>query len=471
MTQQDFDRRAGIVDILGKDYYQSITTSNDLSDMHSQINTSRQNFARFRLRNESILQQTQPPRYIGSIPLNSKFIPPKLRINIEWQSGIKVEQIVVDPLLSGDELMKLSVQTLLAADIRVTLDRPIIIKVRGIRSYICGSEPIFNYDYIRKCLIDGRTPHLVLMHTPQVYLRSKSGGSPCLVDRVLAVNLPQAPAATPLSMLTDAPAFSKPFCLKAIGCCFFHAVNTVQRTTYAQLHIALNYGGKALCPPAKTSVVGCSLRCMPNAMQMGAVWDEVLSFPVPLGQLPSGVRITVALYTQYSDNADQQTCVGWSNFLPIGYGERLQKGGFTLRLQKDGPVNAIGPVIDSASDGDAPLVDLELPKHEFDVSFSETREEAKEYEETTFVQRIIDCARLLDPEESPEGYAELEKLKSELLTQDALVPITETQKALVWKYRFQLIPHPELLPMLLLSTDWADRNKVIETHLYTFNSK
>lgn len=373
---------------------------------------------------------------------------------------------MVDPLLSGDELLQLSVQTLIAADIRVTLDRPIIIKVRGIRSYIAGPEPIFHYDYIRKCLIDGRTPHLVLMYTPQIYLRSsKDGGSPCLVDRVLAVNLPQAPAATPLSKLRDAPEFSRPFSLKAIGCCFFQELNTAQRGLYAQLQITLNYGGKALCVPAKTSVVPCTVRCMPNAVQFGAVWDEMLSFPIQLGQLPSGARITAALYTQYSDNSDQQTLVGWTNFLPIGYGERLNKGNFALKLQKDGPVSAIGPVIDSLEDSDVSLVDIELPRHDFDVSFAETREESKDYEETTFVQKIIDCARLLDPEESPEGYAELEKLKSELMTQDALVPITKVQKALVWKYRFQLIPYPELLPMLLLSTNWADRNSVIETHL------
>lgn len=475
LTQQDLDRRVAIIGILGNDYLQRITANNDLSDVHSQINISRQNFARFRLRNESLLQQTKPPRYIGSIPLNSRFIPPKLRIDIEWQSGIKVEQMLVDPLLSGDELIHLSVKALVAADVRVTLDRPIIIKVRGIRSYIAGPEPVFHYDYIRKCLIDGRIPHLVLMHTPQVYLRSKSGGSPCLVDRVLAVNLPRAPLATPIAELRDTPELSKPFCLKAVSCCcFFQAPNSTvaQRGVYAQLLVTLNYGGKALCAPVKTSVVPCAVRCMPGTVHVGAVWDEMLSFPVLLGQLPSGVRVTVALYTQGSDSSDQQqqqqqqTCVGWANFLPIGYGEVLQKGNFTLKLQRDTPVSAIGPVTDSVEVSDAPLVDIELPRHEFDVSFAETRDETKEYEETTFVQRIIDCARLLDPEESPEGYAELEKLKSELLSQDALVPITNAQKALVWKYRFQLIPYPELLPMLLLSTDWTNRNNVIETHLY-----
>lgn len=463
LTQQDYDRRNSIREILGKDYLRCITADNDLSSVYSQINISRQNFARFRLLNKDILQQVRPPRYIGSIPLNSMFIPPKLRVCIEWQSGIKVEQIVIDPSMSGDDLIKLSTKALIDADVRVAADKPCIIKVHGIRSYIAGPEPVSEYDYIRKCVIDGRPPLLVLMYTPQVYLHTASAESPCFVDRVLAANLPQAPAATPISEL-NLPCFNKPFSFKAIGCCFVVPASSVQKGMHAQLHISIHHGGRLLCPLLKTSVVPCSARHVSNTVQLCAVWDELVIFPVVLGQLPSDARISVVLNVQYSEQ-QQQTCVGWTNFLPIGYGERLQQGSVTLRLWKGGPASVIGPVADNAEDKDVPLVDLELPKYGTDLSFAETRKEVKEYEETVFVQKIIEGARLLDPEESPEGYAELERLKAVLLAQDALVPMTEAQRELVWKYRFQLIPYPELLPKFLLSTNWANRSQVIEAHL------
>ena len=225
-----------------------------------------------------------------------------------------------------------------------------------------------------------------------------------------------------------------------------------------------------------------------------AIWNEVLEFPISIGDLPRESRICITLYADVSEESDKEKDgqatprknkhlipVGWVSMLVFGHNGKMKTGLVGLNLWPDGPANPIGAIEENLTrEPFCPgVIFIELEEFDVPVIFPKADPAGESFEAASRLaasqhKEFDDFAMNLENISQRKATADVvslvyqnendKELIEEVVNSDPLTLPNKIHRLLIWSHRETLVKMPNALPKYLLSVPWNRREAVWETH-------
>uniref|UniRef100_A0A7N4NJD1 phosphatidylinositol-4,5-bisphosphate 3-kinase n=1 Tax=Sarcophilus harrisii TaxID=9305 RepID=A0A7N4NJD1_SARHA len=246
-----------------------------------------------------------------------------LFVNVKFEGNEESFTFQVSPNDFPLALMACALKKRVTVFRQPALERPedYTLKVNGKYEYLYGSYPLYQFQYICRCLHNGQTPHLTMVHCSSILaMRDEQSNFPAQTPK-LRTKPPPIPMKKPSSV--SLWALEQPFCIELIQ---GSKVNADERMKLVVL-AGLFHGNEMLCKTVSSSeVTVCS----------EPVWKQRLEFDINVCDLPRMARLCFALYAviekakkarSTKKKSKKADCpIAWANLMLFDYKDQLKTG-------------------------------------------------------------------------------------------------------------------------------------------------
>ncbi|KAI9190138.1 Phosphatidylinositol 4,5-bisphosphate 3-kinase catalytic subunit alpha isoform [Blastocladiella emersonii ATCC 22665] len=224
-------------------------------------------------------------------------------------------------------------------------------------------------------------------------------------------------------------------------------------SSFASLYVeaSIAFGGRNLCASVRTHLL---------QPIVDPRWHNFIIFDIPIYNLPRNARLCVTVYgmTPVASARGKRAEVEKPTTVPLGSvcilviddGGYLRQGTHTVRLWEGQAAPLIGPVT-APQRGSGPSVTVRFEEYTHPVVFPDVVEAP--IDDLNFNEMVAQ-----GKEEVGDDMKDLE----EVIKWDALVPLEDPIKRLLWSNRLYLASIPESLPKVLLAANWDQLEDVLE---------
>lgn len=385
-----------------------------------------------------------------------------------------------------------------------------VLKVKGINSYIWGSEPVLHFAHVQSALLKKARPELIFIERPpedQSFAREehytfanllaiRDDGIEYRYENIAMRNVPAARrVCTPSWDLTTTP-----FRVKVIGIDKTQA--GVDPGKQCFVVVELFYGDCPLCKQAVTS------------KSMSLQWNEMLTFDIMLSQIPLEARVCFTLYALASENESQmlqqqimqqqgqmgdsqqmsqqslqmlqqqqqlqaqcgvfEKPLGWVSCTVFDYMNTLCKGRKIFYLWPNERANPAGGSWENctaAKSSGKLIVDFEdyltpvvFPTHGTPPvqisSFAPITSTSVSSRKGSINSNLSSSSS----GSALDGSIDQQKVLADIEAKDSLYRLTEVEKKILWEHRTSVMQRPRLLGKILQALNYRNPADVIEGH-------
>ncbi|KAM9039357.1 phosphatidylinositol 4,5-bisphosphate 3-kinase catalytic subunit delta isoform [Sarcophilus harrisii] len=374
-----------------------------------------------------------------------------LFVNVKFEGNEESFTFQVSPNDFPLALMACALKKRVTVFRQPALERPedYTLKVNGKYEYLYGSYPLYQFQYICRCLHNGQTPHLTMVHCSSILaMRDEQSNFPAQTPK-LRTKPPPIPMKKPSSV--SLWALEQPFCIELIQ---GSKVNADERMKLVVL-AGLFHGNEMLCKTVSSSeVTVCS----------EPVWKQRLEFDINVCDLPRMARLCFALYAviekakkarSTKKKSKKADCpIAWANLMLFDYKDQLKTGERCLYMWSSVPdekgelLNPMGTVWSNPNTESAAALVICIPEVAPHPVYYPTME------------KILELGK--NGEHGRFTEDELQQLR-EILERKVAGELYEHEKDLVWKMRHEIQEQfPEALARLLLVTKWNKHEDVAQ---------
>uniref|UniRef100_A0A8C8RZV6 Phosphatidylinositol 4,5-bisphosphate 3-kinase catalytic subunit delta isoform n=1 Tax=Pelusios castaneus TaxID=367368 RepID=A0A8C8RZV6_9SAUR len=326
------------------------------------------------------------------------------------------------------------------------------LQVNGKCEYLYGNYPLYQFQYIRSCLLHGQVPHLTMVHCSSI-IAMRDEQTNCVAHTTkMAVKPPPLPKKKPTN--ESLWSLEQPFYIELVQ---GSKVNADERMKLV-VQAGLFHGNETLCKTVSSSEVNvCS----------EPVWKQRLDFDINICDLPRMARLCFALYAviekakkarSTKKKSKKADCpIAWVNVMLFDYKDQLKTGEYCLHMWSSFPdekgelLNPMGTVQSNPNTESAAALVICFP------SVSSHSVYYPSFEQLLELGRNTEYAHA-----APEDLEEKQQLK-EILERRNNTELYEHEKDLVWKMRYEIRDqYPEALAKLLITTKWNKHEDVAQ---------
>ncbi|CAG5011875.1 unnamed protein product [Parnassius apollo] len=330
--------------------------------------------------------------------------------------------------------------------------RNYVLKVCGREEYLFGKEPLIQFLYIQEMLAKDGVPQVMTVSTDKLTL-----GCDNPVERR---PLPPDYSNTIRKKKNN---HESSWNIDKNYTCMVQSVGGLNvdpgRLVEVVCQAGIFHGGKALCEAQKTRVA-------PVSKEGVALWDEELTFPIKVYNMPRMARLCFVIYEisktkgkrRGKDSKDSINKLAWANTMIFDYKEQLRTDGLTLFMWThvadetqgdDWLLHPLGTVVSNPNTDSCAALQVRFSN--FDCQFPIL------FPKQETVKAYADDIELGSPDVIARLSRDFEQLRA-TAEKDPMYEMHEQEKKDIWASReYFRVEAPELLPKLLSCVEWGER--------------
>ncbi|XP_067951586.1 phosphatidylinositol 4,5-bisphosphate 3-kinase catalytic subunit alpha isoform-like isoform X2 [Watersipora subatra] len=321
--------------------------------------------------------------------------------------------------------------------------RDFLLRVCGLEEYLLEPCPLTQYKYIRSCLLEDKTPQLMLLHK----------------DTFLPL-LQELPFILPSFHCRGVSALEDVLKQRKESLWEFHTplrvkVQIAQYVTVTEpgqlfVRVGVYHGLDPICAVKETKYNDAG---RPK-------WDEVLDFELSMQDIPRAAKLCMGLCFLPRRRAKKQqsgvTVLCWGNINLFNFLDQLEGEKRKIFMVQATGFELLNPLVKQApstNEPGNPALDIEFEGYKYFVTYPS--DPVVDIE----VQAVAD--RYVEPLEPGEFVKDQIR---EIAAKDGLAELADQDKVALWANRYYCVRFPHVLPKLLTATDWGERRSVMEIY-------
>lgn len=481
-SSDDDNNKSATEEIIQKEVDLLIGEAKEWSTGTFEVKQFRENIKKIKSGRTKITETKEkklPPSYTASGPVPSEMAtkPFICKVILRTKTSTMTKALVCDTKASASEFATIALNKI---EQSIGLTKSVddwVFKATGAAEFVYGGVKMLDFEYVRKCLKQGKQPELTLVEK-DVVLEETDQTANELKTIDYDFNFSKDPNRgydhdkikfdvnnwenMEVISLWD---LNRPLKVRVSGIDNIEINEAIKKLGDANdlgvyVCIEITYGGKNLCKPRYTRCEGFS---------KDPRFNQTLEFSdLLMCNMPREARLCFTAYTRPFTKEDltQTECVpgkkdypiGWVNLSPFDYKYQFNSGKHSMRMWPDNKAKPTGSFSEYfPPEGVSPiLLQVELEAYSVPVVFPSTG---------TIPDRIVKEQEDYE-NEMKKKYKNQKPAKKleEIYSQDPLYQLNEEEKWQMWEAKETIKNIPKALPKFLLSVNYKNPYAIRRAH-------